>query len=267
MPGQPWTVALCQANATADLPTNLARTGQLIADAAAAGAKLACLPELFTCLCAAPEPKHAAAQAVPARQAMDFLATAARDHAIHLAGGSMGVQGSNLIRNRSLVHGPDGQLLATYDKIHLFRFRDTDRDYDESVDYEPGTEIVTCTTPLGRLGLSICYDVRFPELYRKMARPDIILVPAAFTRATGQAHWELLLRARAVENQCYVLGTAQCGEHPGGLQTWGHSMIVNPWGEVEAMLGDEPGVLLGQVNPAAITAARQRLPALDNRML
>lgn len=262
------TVALCQMNSGAEVAANLATAHQQITDAAAAGAQLVCLPELFTCMSSTPAPKHAAAQPAMVTLVRDFLTAAAQQHQIHLAAGSFGVRvRGGKIRNRSLLIGPDGTELGRYDKMHLFQFNGPDYSYDETVDYVAGKKVVCCATALGRVGLSICYDLRFPELYRRMHQPDVVLVPAAFTRQTGRAHWELLLRSRAVENQCFVLGTAQCGTHPTGLRSWGHSLLVDPWGKVLSRLGEQPEVLLAQLDLRELAAVRQRLPALTNRVL
>ncbi|HYI06962.1 MAG TPA: nitrilase-related carbon-nitrogen hydrolase, partial [Reyranella sp.] len=157
-------------------------------------------------------------------------------------------------------------------KIHLFSFRHGDEKFDEAATILPGRTPVVCDLPtaagaLLRTGLSICYDLRFPELYRQMSPVDLIVVPSAFTYTTGRAHWELLLRARAVENQCYVLAAAQGGTHATGRRTWGHSMLVDPWGEIQAVLPEGEGVVCGMVDQARIEEVRARLPALAHRVL
>ena len=168
---------------------------------------------------------------------------------------------------RCLVYGPDGQRVARYDKIHLFAFSRGDERYDEGRTIEPGTDVVTIDLPCGRVGLSVCYDLRFPELYRSMGELALILVPSAFTATTGAAHWHLLLRARAVENQCYVLAAAQGGTHPGGRRTYGHSMLIDPWGTVVAEREEGPGIVVGDVDPARLAKVREELPALAHRVL
>ncbi len=162
---------------------------------------------------------------------------------------------------------PSARRVARYDKMHLFAFRDGDEEYDESRTIVAGRAPVAIDLPCGRCALSICYDVRFPELYRSFGDLSLILMPAAFTARTGIAHWELLLRARAVENQCYVLAAAQGGIHPGGRRTYGHSMLVDPWGEVVARHAEGPGLVVGQVDPARIAEIRGKLPAIEHRVL
>jgi CheY-like chemotaxis protein len=165
------------------------------------------------------------------------------------------------------VYGPQGQRVARYDKIHLFRFTHGDEDYDEAKTIVAGSSPATFDAPCGRVGLSICYDLRFPELYRALGDMALIVVPAAFTARTGRAHWETLLRARAIENQCYVLAAAQTGEHPGGRRTFGHSMLVDPWGEIVVAQADGEGVVVGDVERRRIDELRARLPALSHRTL
>jgi len=171
------------------------------------------------------------------------------------------------VRSACLVYGPDGARIARYDKIHLFRFAKGTEEYDETRTIVPGAEVVSFDAPCGKVGLSICYDVRFPELYRALGDCTLLLVPAAFTATTGAAHWELLLRTRAVENQCYVLAAAQGGLHPNGRRTWGHSMLIDPWGTIVASQDDELGVIVGDVDPARIAEVRRQLPALTHRVM
>ena len=171
------------------------------------------------------------------------------------------------VRQTLLVYGPDGARIARYDKIHLFRFTHGDEDYDEAKTIVAGSDIATFSAPCGRVGLSICYDLRFPELYRALGNLALIVVPAAFTARTGEAHWETLLRARAIENQCYVLAAAQTGTHPGGRRTWGHSMLVGPWGDVLDVRADGAGYVGGIVEPRVIAEVRAKLPALQHRTL
>jgi len=151
--------------------------------------------------------------------------------------------------------------------VHLFGFRKGEECYDESATIEAGNEVVAFDGPCGQIGLSICYDLRFPELFRAMGEVDLIVLPAAFTYTTGQAHWEVLLRARAIENQCYVLASAQGGRHPSGRRTWGDSMIIDPWGEVLARLPEGPGVVVADLDPARIADVRASLPALRHRKI
>ena len=193
----------------------------------------------------------------------------AQTHKAYVIGGSVPVSCDDPARVRQtlLVYGPDGARRARYDKIHLFRFTHGDEDYDEAQTIVPGGEPATFSAPCGRVGLSICYDLRFPELYRALGDLALIVVPAAFTARTGEAHWETLLRARAIENQCYVLAAAQSGTHPGGRRTWGHSMLVGPWGDVLDVRPEGAGVVAGIVEPPVIADVRSKLPALRHRTL
>ena len=171
------------------------------------------------------------------------------------------------MKNTCLVFDQTGRRVARYDKIHLFGFDLGAERFQESRSIEPGGEVVTVDAPFGRLGLSICYDLRFPEIYRKMGVVDLILVPSSFTATTGKAHWEMLLRARAVENQAYVLAPAQGGHHKNGRDTHGHSMIIDPWGNVLAVLASGPGVITAGIDHAEIARVRQSLPALTHRVM
>ncbi|MEP6657702.1 MAG: carbon-nitrogen hydrolase family protein, partial [Betaproteobacteria bacterium] len=197
-----------------------------------------------------------------------FLAEEARRHRVWLVGGTVPLACEDPARVRSacLVYGPDGERVARYDKIHLFSFARGEERYDEGRTIEPGTAPTTFDTPGGRVGLSVCYDVRFPELYRRMGELALILVPSAFTATTGAAHWQLLLRARAVENQCYVLAAAQGGLHPNRRRTYGHSMLIDPWGEIVVELEEGPGVVVGDVERARLGHVRSELPALAHRV-
>jgi nitrilase len=174
---------------------------------------------------------------------------------------------SGKVLNTILAYGPNGKLAARYDKMHLFGFTRGEESYDESRTISAGADVVTLETPLGRIGLSICYDLRFPELYRAMGECTLMVVPAAFTYTTGRAHWEILLRARAIENQCFVLAAAQGGLHKNGRRTWGHSMLVDPWGEICAQHAEGEGVVLGQIDATQLEEVRMSLPALKHRKL
>ena len=169
--------------------------------------------------------------------------------------------------NSCLVYNDRGERVARYDKIHMFGFATETERYHESATIEPGTAPVAVESPFGRLALSICYDVRFPELYRRLAPMDLIFVPSAFTVTTGPVHWEILLRARAIENLAYVVAAAQGGRHANGRQTHGHSMIIDPWGKVLACLPDGPGVIVAEIDPAYQAKLRASLPALEHRVL
>jgi nitrilase len=186
-----------------------------------------------------------------------------------MVGGTVPIAAADPTRVRSalLVFDPTGRRVARYDKIHLFAFSQGEERYDEARTIEAGSEPVTFDAPCGRVGLSVCYDLRFPELYRSYRDVALILVPSAFTATTGIAHWHLLLRARAVENQCYVLAAAQGGLHPGGRRTYGHSVLIDPWGVVVAELAEGPGAIVGDIEPERIAAVRRELPALAHRRL
>ncbi|HET7262720.1 MAG TPA: carbon-nitrogen hydrolase family protein [Casimicrobiaceae bacterium] len=260
-------VAAIQMNSGADVDANLRQADALLAQAAAAGATLAVLPENFGLMGAHARDKLAAQERDGAGVQQEFLANAARRHRIHLIGGSVPLASAvaDRVWQALVAYGPDGRRSARYDKIHLFRFSDGDEDYDEARTIVPGDSPAWLETSAGRVGLSICYDLRFPELYRSFGDVVLIVVPAAFTFRTGEAHWETLLRARAIENQCYVAAAAQTGSHPGGRRTWGHSMIVDPWGVVVASRAEEPGFVLADIDPLRIADVRRRLPALEHR--
>jgi nitrilase len=262
-------VAAVQMVSAGDVAANLAAAEPMIAAAAAAGARLVVLPEYFGIFGARAEDKVAVREIEGAGAQQDFLARMAQAHGIWLAGGSVPLACADSARVRSacLVFGPDGKRVARYDKIHLFAFTRGDEQYDEGRTIDAGTRPATMALPCGKVGLSICYDLRFPELYRGMGELALILVPAAFTATTGAAHWHLLLRARAVENQCYVLAAAQGGVHPGGRRTYGHSLLADPWGEIVAERDEGPGIVMGDVDPARLTEVRTQLPALRHRVL
>jgi nitrilase len=252
-----------------DVLPNLATAGRLIAEAAAAGAQLVALPEYFPLIGASDVDRLAARESEGSGPIQDFLAAAAREHGIWLVGGSIPLLAEDpaKLRNSSLVFDPQGKRVARYDKIHLFGFRKGSESYDEAATIERGNQVVAFDTPLGRVGLAICYDLRFPELFRAMGPLDLLVLPAAFTETTGRAHWEMLLRARAVENQCYLLASAQGGLHPTGRMTHGNSMIVDPWGEVLARIDKGEGVVVAEFDPQRISDTRASLPALKHRIL
>jgi deaminated glutathione amidase len=262
-------VAAVQTVSGGDVEANLAQAAPLVAEAAARGAQLVLLPEYFGILGARATDKLAAKEADGTGPQQDFLARMAREHRVTVVGGSVPLACGDVARVRSacLVYGPDGRRIARYDKIHLFRFTQGAEGYDETRTIEPGDAPVAFDALCGRVGLSICYDVRFPELYRALGDCALLLVPAAFTATTGAAHWELLLRTRAVENQCYVLAAAQGGLHPNGRRTWGRSMLVDPWGDIIAAVEEGVGVVVGDVDPRRIAEVRSNLPALTHRVI
>jgi len=264
-----WRVAAIQTVSGPDVAENLRIVADLIAEAAGAGACLIALPEYFPLISADEHAKVAIRERPGVGPLQDFLRESARRHAVWIVGGTIPLIAdvADKVRNATLVYDDKGELVARYDKIHLFGFNKGDESYDESATIEAGSSVSVFDSPLGRVGLSVCYDLRFPELYRRMGDLSLILVPSAFTWTTGKAHWELLLRARAIENQCYVMAPAQGGRHPSGRVTWGHSMIIDPWGEILACRDEGSGVILADVDRSRIAAVRASLPALRHRRL
>ena len=263
--------AALQMVSTPDWPSNRDAAARLIAAAAAAGAQLVQLPEYFCVLGRRDTDKLALAEEPGQGPIQDFLSATAREHGLWLVGGTLPVatRSEGLALNRCVAYAPDGHAAAHYDKIHLFAFDKDGESFNEGRTLIAGTEPVALQMGPLRVGLSICYDLRFPELYRALMSPpcDLLCVPSAFTHTTGQAHWELLLRARAVENQCYVLAAAQGGNHLNGRRTWGHSMIVDPWGEVVDMLPEGEGMVIADVDLERLAAVRSQLPALRHRRI
>lgn len=263
-------VAAIQMVSSADVNENLSQAEIWIGKAAEQGAGLVALPEYFCLLGRQDTDKLHIAEAPGQGPIQDFLSGQARRHGVWVIGGTLPLKSpdSDRIYNTTLVFDPQGQQVARYDKIHLFGFSRGPEHYDESVSIRPGENTPqSFAAPCGRVGLSICYDLRFPELYRAMGELSLIVVPAAFTFTTGQAHWELLLRARAVENQCYVLAPAQGGQHQNGRRTWGHSMLVDPWGQIVDVLPEGGGLVAGTISPQRLAEVRQSLPALRHRRL
>jgi nitrilase len=262
-------IAAVQLASGPNVKGNLQEAARLIEMAAAQGARLVALPEYFAIMGLRDDDKVKAREQPGSGPIQDFLAATARRHGIWLVGGSVPLACANpvKVRNSCLVYDDKGRLAARYDKIHLFGFEMGSEHYAEERTIEPGTEVVTLQTPLGRLGLSICYDLRFPELYRAMKPVDIILVPSAFTETTGKAHWEALIRARAIENLAYVLAPAQGGYHLNGRETHGDSMIVDPWGVVLDRLPRGSGVVVAGINLQHLANLRASLPALTHRTL
>ncbi|MEJ2514171.1 MAG: carbon-nitrogen hydrolase family protein [Gammaproteobacteria bacterium] len=264
-------VAAIQMCSGQDVSANLAEAGRLLAAAAGEGAALAVLPENFAFLGAGERDRLAVAEAPGDGPAQNFLARQSASLGLWIVGGTIAVRepGERLPRAASVVWDPEGRAVARYDKIHLFDVALPGRDegYRESAGTAPGTQLVVAGTPVGRLGLAVCYDLRFPEMFRAMAAGglDALSLPAAFTVPTGEAHWEVLVRARAVENLCAVVAAAQWGHHEGGRRTWGDSMIVNYWGEVLARRPEGAGVVVADLDLEAQAAARQRFPALSHR--
>ena len=268
----PFRVAAIQTVSGVSPEANLARADALIAQAAKGGAAPVLLPEYFCMMGLREGDKVAIRERDGDGPIQSFLADAARRHRIWLVGGTlpMWCEDEDRVYNTSLAYDPRGERAARYDKIHLFGFTRGSESYDESRTILAGQTPVSFDAPCGRVAMSVCYDLRFPELYRQLAAgggTSLILMPAAFTYTTGQAHWEILLRARAIENQCYVLAAAQGGKHENGRRTWGHSMLIDPWGEVMAVLPEGEGVVSGLIDPARLDEVRQNLPALRHRVL
>lgn len=266
-------VAAIQMVSGVSVQGNLAQARVLLEQAASAGAELAALPEYFCLMGHKDTDKLAARESAGQGAVQSFLAGAAKELGIWIVGGTLPLATGDdaHVRNTSMVFSPTGERAARYDKIHLFKFDNGREQYDESRVIECGGDTVAFDVQSRsghrwRIGMSVCYDLRFPELYRALAA-DVLLVPSAFTYVTGQAHWELLLRARAVENLAYVLAPAQGGTHENGRRTWGHSMVVDPWGVVLAQQDDGPGVVIAELDPARQAQVRAQLPALEHRVL
>ncbi len=262
-------IAALQMVSAPELVPNLEAAARLAAAAAAAGAKLVALPENFYCIGRHETDKVKLREPDGRGPIQDFLSRTARELRIWLVAGTVPIIGKDEhhIRGACLVYDDHGQRVARYDKMHLFRFTAADERYNETRTLEPGERPVAIESPFGRLALSVCYDVRYPELYRALAPFDAMLVPSAFTVPTGAAHWETLLRARAIENQAYVIAPAQGGTHAGGRRTYGHTMIVDPWGEILAVQAEGEGVVLAEMDPARIREVQSTLPANANRRL
>ena len=264
----PFCVAALQVVSTPVVQENLDQAEALLADAARAGARVAALPEYFAIMGLADTDKVAVREAPGQGPIQDFLADAARRHQLWIVGGTvpLATGDATRVRNTCLVFDPHGVQRARYDKIHLFGFHRGQDQFEEARTIEPGREVVALDTPYGRWGLSVCYDLRFPELYRAMAQPDLIFAPAAFTQTTGLAHWQLLLRARAVENLAYVIAPGQGGRHASGRETFGSTMIVDPWGEVVLDMGRAgAGLGFATIDPARTAEVRAQLPSLYNK--
>jgi predicted amidohydrolase len=263
------TVAAIQMVSSPVVAENIETARRLLAEAARQGAQLVALPEYWPIMGRADTDKVAHAEAPGSGPIQEFLAAQAREHGFWLIGGTLPlVSGApGRVLNTTLVLGPDGRPAGRYDKIHLFGFNKGAESYDEARTIVPGETVGSFDAPCGRVGLAICYDMRFPELFRAMGECNLIVVPAAFTHTTGQAHWEVLLRARAIENQCYVLASAQGGLHPNGRRTYGHSLLADPWGEVKAVLPEGEGVIVGEIDLDRIAEVRASLPALKHRTM
>lgn len=263
-------VACIQLNSGSDVDQNLAAVARWLTAAAAEGAELALLPENFALMSSEFRSRKQMVESGEASRVLGFLSDQARRHGMAIIGGSLPLQGEETekVRNACPVVDETGAVLAVYDKMHLFDVDIPGEHHRESATILAGKSPVTVTWQEWKLGLSICYDLRFPALYQYYSGHGCTLlsVPAAFTVPTGRAHWEVLLRARAIENQCYVLAAGQWGEHPGERRTWGHSMIVDPWGEVLAQLEEGEGILTAWVSLEVVKRVRQCMPVLQHRL-
>ena len=278
-------IAAIQLVSGANVHQNLAAAAKQIQAASQAGATLVLLPENFAVLDGGPLSQFAEREGDEAGLLQTFLSTQARQNSLYVVGGTIPLQTRPLqagqqnpelisdgrVRPANLVYDPDGKLIARYDKIHLFDVKVADKQaqYSESNSFEAGTQPCCVETPLGRVGLSICYDLRFPELYRVLLEmgAQVLTVPSAFTHVTGAAHWEVLLRARAIENQCYVLAANQGGVHNDSRETYGHSMIIDPWGRVLATLEKGEGFVIADIDLQELADLRSNMPIQSHRRL
>lgn len=264
-----YRAAAVQMNSTADMKSNLEQAAELIEKAAGEGAKLIVLPENFSYL--GPEERKVSKAVSIAKFTQQFLCDQAAYHEIHLVGGGFPwPTESGMTVNRAMWFDPNGHLVASYDKIHLFDVNLPDQKIRESDTVEPGSQLVLVNDDeLGKIGLTICYDLRFPEVYRRLSGDGAhtLLIPSAFTQYTGKAHWEILLRARAIENTCFVVAPSQCGHHYDDRHSFGHSMIIDPWGEILAEAGDEPEVLVMDLSSDRLYEVRHIMPSLHHRRL
>jgi len=264
--------AVVQVTSGADLEHNLSRCAALVGDAAKMGAKLVVLPENFAFMGLKDADKRAVGEADGSGPIQDFLGATARDLKLWIVGGTMPIRvdGDGRVAAASLVFNDAGQRVARYDKIHLFDVNlPSGESYRESNTVAPGAEAVVAETPFARIGLTVCYDLRFPHLYRALAKAgaDLLVVPSAFTETTGKAHWHILLRARAIEAGLFIVAAAQVGHHEDGRNTFGHSVVIDPWGEVLLDMGEEPGVGFADIDLKRISDVRGRIPALNHRRI
>ncbi|MEQ1555289.1 MAG: carbon-nitrogen hydrolase family protein [Gallionella sp.] len=264
-----YKVAAIQMASGPNVAGNLGEAGRLIVQAVAKGARLVVLPEFFAIMGMNELDKLKVQEPLGTGVIQKFLSDTARQHKIWLVGGSIPLSAStpDKVLNSCLVYDEHGERVACYSKIHLFNLELGNENYHEAKTIEAGNQVVVVDSPFGRIGLAICYDLRFPELFRAMKNLDIIVLPSAFTETTGKMHWEVLVRARAVENLAYVIAAAQGGYHVNGRETHGNSMVVDPWGRVLDRLPRGSGVVVAEINPAYQASLRASLPALSHRTL
>jgi nitrilase len=266
-------VAAIQMTSALSVARNLATVSSLISEAAGRGAALAVLPENFALMAQHERERRDIAEDDGRGRVQEHLAMLAQRHRLVIVAGTfpLRVPGETRVAAASLVYGPDGARLGRYDKMHLFDVNvpGAAESHRESAGMVPGKAVVVLATPVGRVGVAVCYDLRFPELFRSMidAGADFFAVSAAFTVPTGEAHWQLLLRARAVENLCHLVAAAQVGEHENGRRTYGHSAVVDHWGRIVAELPSGEGVVIGEVDLARQAEVRREFPALEHRVL
>ena len=267
-------VAAVQMTSGTDVDQNLSDASILIAKAVAAGAKLVVLPEMFATMLTNEQEKISVSEPLGKGPIQDFLKQQASLHHIWLVGGTIALKtttDTHKVFAACLVYDDTGQLVCHYNKIHLFdvSIKQANQHYQESASIEAGHEVKTVTTPWGKVGLSVCYDIRFPELYRKQLAKgvEILTIPAAFTVVTGHAHWEILVRARAIENLSYVIAACQYGQHDNGRSTYGGSMIINPWGEILAQKNDGAGIITANIDLDYLHQLRCEFPALSHRKI
>ena len=270
-------VAAIQMVSTDSVDTNLATMSAQVRLAASKGAELVVLPEYFSFIGQSEDEKVKWAEednyesGANTQKIQTVLSNAAKENSVWLIGGTCPIfaESENKVCNAMFVFDQKGNRRARYDKIHLFKYKNGVENYDESTFCEAGNQPLMVDTPAGKTFLSVCYDLRFPEFYRRRfpedVSPDVIIVSAAFTRTTGEAHWEVLLRARAIENQAYVIASAQGGEHNSGRETWGHSMIIDPWGDIIAKCKFGKNIVLGEVDMKKLQTIRENLPALEHQ--
>jgi predicted amidohydrolase len=267
---EPFRIACLQLQAGNDLEANLATVRDMAGAAAGRGARFILTPEYALMLDGSGRVMRERALGPDGAPALSALQSLARELKVWLLAGSLTLRtdgADDRIANRSILISDEGGIVAAYDKIHMFDVTLPDgRAIRESSAYRPGDRAVTAETPWGRLGLTVCYDLRFPGLYRALAQAgaQYITVPSSFQRQTGKVHWHTLVRARAIENGCFVIAPAMCGDHPGNRQTYGHTLVVDPWGEVLADGGESPGIVYAEIDPAAVNRARSMIPSIEH---
>lgn len=264
----PFRIACLQINTGNDLAANLATLSDMVAEAARGGARFVLTPEYSLMMDGSGRVMRERALPEDGGEALAQLRALAREQQVWLLLGSLTLKtGDERIANRSLLIADDGRVVAAYDKIHMFDVTLPDgKVIRESSSYRPGERAVVAPTPWGSLGMTICYDLRFPHLFRALAQQgaQFIAVPSSFQRQTGKVHWHALLKARAIENACYIFAPAMCGEHAGNRQTYGHALIVDPWGEVLADGGEAPGIVYADIDPARVAKIRSMMPSLEH---